>query len=237
MEFEKISSIRVEDPHTWKDKIFLTLDIDWASDDIIQDTLTIVEKSQKKATWFFTHYSPLIETIDKNPNFEIGIHPNFNKILFDQDISNGKNSSEIISKLMNIFPLASCVRSHSMTQSSGILDLFKSYGLKYDCNHFIPFQSHIELKPWKHWNGMVKVPYNWEDDVLLMYPNIQKNWDFLHKNSFNVLDFHPIHIALNTSSLDHYNNTRSTHNKWNELIKNRENKFGIRNLFKELLEL
>ena len=65
-----------------------------------------------------------------------------------------------------------------MTQSSGLLALFKDMGLTYDANHFVPVQTGIELKPWKLWNDLIRVPYFWEDDVHVLYDSTagpQKN--------------------------------------------------------------
>lgn len=39
--------------------LFLTFDIDWASDEIIQDTLDILKENEVKATFFITHESEL----------------------------------------------------------------------------------------------------------------------------------------------------------------------------------
>ena len=36
-QFSKISSIDTCDEETWKNKVFLTFDIDWAADEVIED--------------------------------------------------------------------------------------------------------------------------------------------------------------------------------------------------------
>lgn len=52
-----------------------------------------------------------------------------------------------------------------------------------------------------------------------------------------VFDFHPIHIFLNTESLDRYERTRPYHQNPSELIKHRYKGYGTRNRLIELLEL
>jgi hypothetical protein len=97
----------------------------------------------------------------KNPNIELGIHPNFN-FLLNGDFRYGKSVEEVIKYYKDIIPEALSVRSHSMTQSSFILDKFEKYGLLYDCNTFIPYSSAIIIKPYKYWTkNLIKIPYFW----------------------------------------------------------------------------
>ena len=43
------------------DKIFLTFDMDWAHDEIIADTLELIENSDINCTFFITHKTSLIK--------------------------------------------------------------------------------------------------------------------------------------------------------------------------------
>lgn len=52
-----------------------------------------------------------------------------------------------------------------------------------------------------------------------------------------VFDFHPIHVFLNTESLDRYERTRPLHQNPKELIKHRYQGDGTRSRLIELLEL
>lgn len=162
--FKTITTIKFDDESTWKNAIFLTFDIDWAHDDVVNDTVDLVETADIAATWFVTHDMPVLKRLRANSKFELAIHPNFN-FLLEGDSHNGKNAREVIERLMEIVPEAKSVRSHSMTQSSGLLNLFDNFGLTHDVNHFVPHHIGIELKPWTLWNSLCRVPYNWEDDV------------------------------------------------------------------------
>jgi hypothetical protein len=165
LKFENIKNINLENPSSWEDKIFLTFDIDWCSDEVLSFTLDIIEKNNIKATFFVTHETKLLDRMRANPNIELGIHPNFNPLL-SGDFRYGKNIDEVVGYYKNIVPEAVSVRSHSMTQNSHILDSFEKAGLIYDSNTFVPYSSDIELKPYKHWTKkLIKVPYFWEDDV------------------------------------------------------------------------
>lgn len=215
-----VSSKDVDQSQTWKDKIYLTIDIDWAHDDILQDTIQIIEKAGVSATWFVTHDTQLLGSLRANSRFELGIHPNFNFLLQGDDRL-GRTAEEVMDKILEVVLEAKSVRSHSMTQSSRLLDLFKEKGLTHDCNHFIPEQTKIPIIPWKHWNGLTRVCHYWEDDAACMYEQNTQVEELVRRDGLKVFDFHPIHIFLNTESMDRYERTRHLHQKPTELIKHR----------------
>ena len=232
-QFSVISEVSVDDPETWQDKLFLTFDVDWAHDDILEDTIDLIEKADVSATWFVTHITPLLERLRSNPKFELGIHPNFN-FLLDGDSTNGKNAKEIVGRLLDIVPEAKSVRSHSVAQNAYMMLYFQRVGLTHDCNHFIPEQAGMELKPWHLWNGVIKVPYFWEDDVVCMYKLNTPVLNLVHRGGIKVFNFHPIHVFLNTENLERYERTRSLHGKPEELKRHRFDGEGVR---KDLLQI
>ena len=240
-EFRTIASVQVDNESSWEDAIFLTFDIDWAHDSLLADTIDFVEAAGVNATWFITHDTPLLDRLRANPKFELGIHPNFN-FLLEGDGRNGLNARDVIERLHAIVPEARSVRSHSMTQSSPLIALFKEMGLSHDANHFVPNQTGIELKPWKLWNGLIRVPYFWEDDLHVLYECTgvpQKNPDelALRGAGVKVFDFHPVHVFLNTESLDRYEKTKAMHQIPDELIKHRYQGYGTRNRLIDLLSI
>lgn len=238
--FSTISKIDPEDSSTWANKLFLTFDIDWAHDEILKDTFNIVEETSVPATWFVTHATPVLYDIRSLNHQELGLHPNFN-FLLDDVSSNGHNAEKIVKSLLDIVPEAKSLRSHSMTQSARLWNLFQSCGLTHEVNHFIPQNARTELKPWLLWNQLCKVPYFWEDDVHMLYDSagiLQKNpVDLATTEGLKVFDFHPIHVFLNTESLERYERTRPSHHNPRELIKYRYEGYGTRNRLIELLEL
>lgn len=242
MKTSTISTINPNYIGSWVNRLFLTFDIDWAHDEILLDTAALISESGVLATWFVTHATPVLDVIRGMPGHELGIHPNFNTLL-DGSTGNGRNARQIIECLLDIVPKAKSIRSHSMTQSSRLLDLFHSSGLTHEVNHFIPQHTGIELRPWVLWSGItfVKVPYFWEDDLHMAYESIgipQKNpAELATVGGLKVFDFHPIHVFLNTESLDRYEYTRPLHSNPKELIKHRYEGYGTRSRLIELLEL
>ena len=117
-----------------------------------------------------------------------------------------------------------------MTQSSKILDAFTSYGLKFECNHFIPFDANINLKPWMFWNAkLAKIPYFWEDDAHCHYGWKWDPIEYYRNRYLKVLDFHPIHVYLNTENMARYYKSMEVLSDVSALYRNvNRRKFGIR---------
>lgn len=214
--------------------IVFSVDIDWAPEEVIKDTLELFEKYNVKCTLFSTHESMVIHK-SKRDLFEIGIHPNFNPLL-DGSINNS-TAENILKDIINIYPEAKGVRSHSMTQSSRLLTLFKSLGMEYDCNQFFPYNW--DIYPYKCWTGLTRIPYNWEDDIHFTF---KKPYDFDLKKILNInknfiFDFHPIHIYLNSDSEETYLHSKDYYNNPVELKKRRNTKnLGTRDFLIKLLE-
>jgi len=227
--------VRIEDLSSsdiWDDAICITIDIDWAHDDILSDTINLLEKFSVPVTWFVTHDTPLLDRLRSNPNFELGIHPNFNNRLHEDD---DRSVNMILDELMSIVPNAKSVRSHSLVQSSRLLEIFKDYGIQFECNTIIPFQSQLKLLPWMLWNGVLKVPHFWEDDVACLYSQMESVLPLLKCKGLKVFAFHPIHIFLNTEDLDRYEKSREFHHDVDRLIEYRSTAYGTRDALFDLL--
>ena len=89
MEFKKITEISLNN-NDWKKIVFITIDVDWAIDEVLKDTIDLFIKNNVKATILLTHQTDLIKDISDNSLFELGIHPNFN-FLLNGDFRYGKN--------------------------------------------------------------------------------------------------------------------------------------------------
>lgn len=228
--FGCIGSIDPDREDTWRGRIFVTVDVDWASDAVLAHTAELLARIGVAATFFVTHDTPVLRDIRSHPRFELGIHPNFNDLLTGSEAHAGDARSKIAA-LLDVVPEARCVRSHSMTQSSRLLETFSAFGLTHDCNHFVPSFTGIVLVPYRHWNGMVRVPYFWEHDVALLYRDgMQREMNIraaARAAGLRVFDFHPIHVALNTPTMEYYEATRAVHRDWDAVRAARHPGFGI----------
>ena len=233
-----IKNINLKRSSTWQNKIFITIDVDWAHDKVLSDTLDLIDSYDCHATIFATHSTTILSGLKTRENFEIGIHPNFN-FLLEGDFRYGDTYKEIVKYYIDLFPDAMSVRSHSMTQNTPILRAFTDYDLKFDCNNFLPYIGEtLSLYPFLFWDKkLIRVPYFWEDDInMLSYNQKFSARDLLNTKGLRVFDFHPIHLYLNSYSIDHYNTARPYFYEIDKLesFVNSE-KYGVRDFFVELL--
>ena len=233
--FKLISSIEVDNLATWENKLFLTFDIDWAHDEVISDTLNLLYNNDVPATFFATHESPVLKSVIEDNKHEVGIHPNFNDLINNTCV--GENAESRLKYLLDLFPSAKSIRSHSTTWSGVIQELVLKYEITHESNTFIPWQSNMSLKPWKLWNELTRVPYFWEDDVGILFKETNALSSILKLPGLRVFDFHPIHVFLNTESLDRYERTRHLHQNPKELIKYRFDGYGTRSKLVEFLRM
>lgn len=216
-------------------EILITLDVDWAPDYILAWTQDLLDKAGVRTTVFLTHRTPLLKAMQSNSRIELGIHPNFNRLLEGKERTPCR---DIIENMMMIVPKAKSVRSHSITQSAHILSHFKNVGLSHHCNTFIPYTAEIELKPFKDERGLVHAPYFWEDDVHCI-----ENWTwdvnrYLERPGLKIFNFHPVHLYLNTENMNTYESVKSFIQDETRVVSHRnENKQeGVRCFFEQLVE-
>ena len=182
------------------DYVVITLDIDWAPDFVIENVLDIMSKFNVKSTFFMTHASSSISRIRKNPLFELGIHPNFLP-----KSTQGRNPKEILQNLKNIIPEATSVRTHSLVQSTLLLEEFSQFDLKNDVSIFLPNCNN--LRPvYIDFQKVLRFPFFWEDDLEMRE---KQNWDIskfkFHEYGLKIFNFHPIYIYLNSKNMTNYN--------------------------------
>lgn len=227
-----IGEIDPADDASWVNKWFITIDVDWAHDDVLEFAIDLVEQAGIKATWLMTHDTQWAGRLTDNPLFELGIHPNFNGLL-QRGSTEIRGPGEILGDLLAVFPCATSVRSHSITYSSRLSNLFVNSGLTHDLNTFVPFTSAKGLSPWQLSNRQIRVPFGWEDD--LSFP-LASQPDWSRWGGIRVVNFHPIHLFLNTENMDRYENTRAIHRTPMELEKYRNRNLGTMSVFNDLVE-
>lgn len=216
-------------------KCFLTFDMDWANDEVLEDFYSLLEKYDLKGEINVTHYTKWLELWDRD-RLEYGIHPNFNESLFGNPT---RSADSIVGELLNIVPGAKTLRSHSLVQSSGLQMLFSRVGIEYEMNSYIPMNEGLCIAPFKSIDeGHMILPFIFEDDI---YLNMSEKRDvkwylsdrFVAPRIFN---FHPIHLFLNSDSFTSYEHAKPHLSNYLKL-KNYVNtkKYGIRDFFIDLV--
>ncbi len=220
-------------------EIFLTFDMDWANDFVLRHFHNMIRELGICGTLFTTHITPVLNEIRTDSLLELGIHPNFNKLLENTDDKTA-NIQTKINDLLKIVPEAVSVRSHSLTQSSIISRCFAICGLKYELNHFFPVSNNTFINSYHDIWGMTQVPFIFEDDIYLLSDKKYSIEWFLGQ-SFHaprVFNFHPIHLFLNTDSMERYENSKPFTNDYKKLKQYVNTEFyGIENIFKNLVML
>jgi hypothetical protein len=212
----------------------LSLDIDWAPDEVIRDSLKLISAAGARATWFVTHETPVLDEIAATPGQQLGLHPNFNPALQ----GNGKSANETIRELLEIVPGARVVRSHSLTRSNYLSAVFSEAGLTHESNIAVHPRTAQGLAPWRCKSGLVQVPVFWGDDLCMADGSYGTVVDWIGKVPVLTVYFHPMHIFINTVGPEDYERIKPSYKDVSALLAARkpDGSDGVRDRFLDLLE-
>jgi hypothetical protein len=209
-------------------ELYVTIDTDWVPDYILEYCLGLLQVNGIKATVFATHSSRVLDNLDKNI-FEIGLHPNIS------DFSNAKLE---ISRLKEVFPYAVSLRSHSLCHSSLLYPILNELDIKLTSNYLAFLCKNLVpiVQPF----GIIEYPIYFMDDAYeLMYDGDDK-YQLSSLNLFSpgmkILAFHPIHIFLNTNSIQRYKESKHYQNDPQKLRQFVNPGLGIGDLYKALID-
>lgn len=224
------------------DEYVITLDLDWAPDFIIDSVANYLIKSQVCATWFVTHPSPAVERLRQHTDlFELGIHPNFLP-----GSTQGRTPEEILQYCMQIVPDARSMRTHGLVQSSSLIGtIIKKTPLVFDVSLFLPHHPFLQPCVYPCYEKkLIRIPYYWEDDfeMLTCNPHWKTITEFNHPG-LKVINFHPVHIFLNSKTMESYNMLKLQHTQLQQLqykdisphLINRG--YGTRTMFEEIIQI
>jgi hypothetical protein len=166
----------------------ITVDVDWAEDFALEYTLQLLSDHAATATIFATHQTSVLDGVDDD-GFEVGIHP---------EVDAGHQ--EPIKNLLEMFPTAVGIRTHRLTDTAALRSFAFESGLQYDSNLYLP----IRTPPFIDFSGLVRVPFVWSDyAVIATGGDFDTGWN-IPPDLLWVIAVHPIHIYLNTESVDRY---------------------------------
>lgn len=187
--------------------IVLTFDVDWAPDPVIDDVACRLIEAGVRSTWYITHDSPAVDRLRQRPDlFELGIHPNFLP-----GSTHGSTPSEVLSHCVALVPDAKSVRTHSLMQSSHtFVTLSRETDIRIDTSLYVRRMAGITPVEYRVYGAsFCRIPYFWEDDEEMEYE--RASWSpskHFTRPGLKVLDFHPIHVYLNSPHLDTYRRAR-----------------------------
>lgn len=235
MIFQQIKNIDPNLKSSWENKVFLSFDLDWCHDEVLETLLDFLDLMDIQTTFFITHETDLLKRMREDEKIELGIHPNFNPLLNGSN-EYGNNLNEVTSFYKEIIPEAVSVRSHSLTQGGLFIKAFEDNGIRFECNSLINPNGGI-IKPYKFSEKLIKVPHIFEDDVRGWYDDCFNLIKYLTYPGLRVLDFHPIHLFLNTEDMSRYYEAREFLDNPSALKEhvNRKN-YGTRNFLEDLID-
>lgn len=213
--------------------IFLSFDIDWVPDYMIELTANLV--STLDVSFMQTHDSKMSRQISNE--FSCGIHPN---LLTNSD--QGQNINQVIEFHQNLNNDFTTSRFHVLKFGYPDLVELSKAGTKLDSS-VILFNGKNILPTYHSDLDMIMAPYFWEDGIYLQKKKGNSDdiidWD---TRGLKVFDFHPLDIYLNTYSIDHRNEFKKNVSKLqytDEIFSSKfinTSFFGTRDILKSLIE-
>lgn len=183
--------------------VVFTMDVDWASEDVIEYSLQYFAESSVPLSIFMTHESAIVESYQKNyPDlFSLNIHPNFYP-----GSTHGKTTSDVINHCRSFAPRSSTSRSHGLVFSSNIMLELIKHGFYNDFSLVNPLQEPACPITFRMGGAIFRrFTFNWEDDLFFFYEDGERfyNLDNFKLNTL-IMNFHPIHIYLNSVTESDY---------------------------------
>lgn len=188
-------------------RVYVTMDQDWACDGVMNAVIDLMDTLGIPVTIFMTNDTPVLARLREDPLFSLGIHPNFTPQL------NGlsqKPFTETLREMKELIPEAKDIRCHAIVDATPILAAAREMGFERDANLFIPFSSGITLKPFTHFTGIRRLPYFYEDDAWALEENAaDARTHLMEGDGLKIFNFHPIHLFLNTETMDRYQRAKA----------------------------
>jgi hypothetical protein len=184
------------------DVICLTFDQDWAPAWATQEVHQAVVESGLSATFFATHACEALADLRREGAFELAWHPNFLP-----GSTHGADVDAVLDTMRKIVPEGLGVRAHALVRSTPLLIRYGQLGLRYEASDLMDGQARLEPRP--AWNGVIRLPIFWEDDVHLLFGRPCGGSDVedllgLSAPGLKCVNFHPVLIALNADDLVGY---------------------------------
>ncbi|WP_207477589.1 polysaccharide deacetylase WbmS family protein [Arenibaculum pallidiluteum] len=226
------------DPRT----VCLSVDVEWAAADVLQDLIRLFDERGLPATFFCTH-----DGVHVGSGHERGLHPNYRRNghtmrRIREEIAAGAPDAEeyIYRRVLEITktfaPEAQGVRSHSLFYDSQILEIYSTLGLLYDGTYALPLTN--GLHPiWKEY-GVLEMPvyYNDHFDLKTGATGFDASALQLDQPGLKIIELHPNMVFINARDNAHYLETKSFYHDSARLLEARHDGPGIRTLVLDLLD-
>ena len=234
---------KIAGPHLWDDQpVFcFTSDIDWASEDVIEDYFRKLPLDLLKLTTFVTHDSQIIRENFEKGRISRGIHPNFLP-----GSSHGNSFREVIETCVSFAPEATCTRSHRAFDVTDTAHMLKNEFHFKCCSNTITTLTQ-RITPYWLESKLLQVPVFFEDGSFLYNElglSIEPYRSFFTAPGLKVISLHPMNMVFNTPYLawmrrikDSLSRDAFNHIDADTIARHRNRDRGIFNTAEEILNL
>ena len=208
---EQISSLlknmAKEKPWNTQPIFCFTIDIDWASETVLELFFNEFLSYRILPTVFVTHASKIIDDLFINKKIERGIHPNFLN-----ESSHGNSFEDVIKNCLEYAPESRLYRSHRGFSSTDTNHLLKNnYNFVLSSNTVTVLQQH--LQPLLHESGLIEIPVFFEDGTHLynkLELDIKKYLKRFTSPGIKIISFHPMNFVINPGTLQFMRGIKDT---------------------------
>lgn len=218
--------------------IIFTIDVDWACESAIDETLNYLQSQNITPTVFTTHRSKRLDA--SMEQIEVGLHP-----FFDRNSSHGSTIQEVVSHVMSLPHNLKAFRCHRFAVCNASKLAMAEAGMLISSNVCTDLEI---IPPFRDRFGFQEVPifledggYLWQKHPLEMNESLEKK---ILGNGIKVILIHPMHFCLNTPDFNYMSRIKQslTREAWNHMSKNTLNELrwkgrGIRDLIIELISI
>ena len=219
-------------------EFIITIDLDWACEAAIEQTLDFFYEQSIKPIIFSTHNSKVIESVIND--LEVGLHP-----YFAQNSSHGSTITEVVKHVMDLPHNIPAFRCHRFANCNLSNQAMVDAGMKISSN----VCTDLEIIPsFKNRFGLVELPifiedggYLWRNHQLKISEELKKK--IKNKNAKTIL-IHPMHFAINTPNFKYMYDIKQSVNRseWNNLTAENLNQLswknrGIRDVMIDIITL
>ena len=133
--------------------LIVTLDLDWAPEAAIEETLSYLEACNITPTVFITHPSKAVEK--RLHKIKVGLHP-----YFDPSSSHGSTLEEVADYITSLPHNLKAYRCHRFQTSNLVADIMCERGMLISSNVCTDLEI---VPPFKNRHGLLEVPIFMED--------------------------------------------------------------------------
>lgn len=219
-------------------KLVITVDLDWACEPAIEETLDFLKNQKIKPSVFITHRSAAVESY--MDEIEVGLHP-----YFSPDSSHGSTIAEVTKHVMDLPHNLAAFRCHRFAICNSSQQAMAEAGMLISSNVCTDLEI---VAPFKDRFGLLEIPIYLEDGGYLWRKHplqITKAFkEAVLGQGTKVIIIHPMHFAINTPHFNYMLDIKKSFSRgeWNKMTQNKLNKLrwkgrGIRDFLVELIEL